>query len=105
MSLIDRLLQKRGLTIDELEPEERTQIDEWKRKLDKEELTIEDLKEFIKQQLGIIKGKWSDYNLEQSKKNELLPYFTVYETLLAAIDSPRSEREAIESHLNQLIHG
>jgi len=71
--------------------------------ISKEELTLEDVKQFCATQTDIIEGKWKDYGLENVKKAELIPYHTVYKTLLEAIDSPKSAREQLEKHLNQLL--
>lgn len=101
--LLTKLLHKRGIKgADELTTEERVQWDQWQGVLSKEELTIVDLKEFCKTQIEIIKGKWKDFNSEEKRKAELIPYFTVYDTILAAIDSPKVAREALERQLMQL---
>lgn len=103
-SLIYKLLHKRGIeTIDELSQEEKSTFDTWQKILTKDELTIEDIKKFCESQIDIIENKWKDLNLENSKKAELIPYHTVYKTLLAAIDSPKSARSQLEIQLNQLI--
>ena len=101
--LLYNLLNKRGIkTIDELEPEEKRDFENWRAILSKEELNLEDVKQFCSTQCEIIKQKWSDYNLPNEKKAELIPYFTVYNTLLAAIDSPKVGREALERQLIEL---
>ena len=103
-NLLTKLLNKRGInTAIELDTDERADFDRWNLVLSKEELSVEDIKHFIQQQLNIIENKWSDYNMEQNKKNELLPYYTVYKTLLAVIASPKIAREALEIQLNQLL--
>ena len=102
--LLAKILRKRGIeSLDELTPEEKANFDEWRAVLSKEELTIADIKEFCKAQCEIIKQKWTDYNLDQAKKAELLPYFTVYSVMLKAIDSPKTAREALEKQLENLI--
>ena len=101
---LSKLLNKRSIKdATELDTDERADFDRWNLVLSKEELNIDDIKHFIQQQLNIIENKWSDYNIEQNKKNELLPYYTVYKVLLAAINSPKIAREALEIQLNQLL--
>lgn len=98
-----RFLQKRGISSpNELSPEEKQTFESWQLVLNKEKLTTEDIEQFCKGQLSVIEGKWSDLNLEQSKKAELIPYHTVYRTLLSAITSPLVAREALEKNLIQL---
>ena len=102
--LLSKLLQKRGIdNINDLDKEEKQTWNEWEKILSKEELSIEDIKQFCNSQLGVIKGKWSNLDTDTDKKKDLIPYFVVYSTLLQAIDSPRSVRESLEQQLNQLI--
>ena len=101
--LLQTLLGKRGIeTVNELDMDEKAQYDQWEKILSKEELTIEDVKQFCKSQVEVIEGKWKDLNVENTKKAELIPYHTVYKTLLSAIDSPRSARESLEQQLINL---
>lgn len=102
--LLTKLLRKRGIeSIEELDAEEVKTFQEWQAVLSKEELTIKDIKDFCQTQVDMIENKWTDLNLEQTKKAELIPYHTVYKTLLRAIDSPKAIREALEKNLIQLI--
>lgn len=98
--LLARLLQRKGInSLEELDKEEKITFDNYQKILSKKELTIEDLKLFLESQVGVIEGKWKDLNLEQSKKAEMIPYHTTYKTILQAIGSPQSEREALEQFL------
>jgi hypothetical protein len=102
--LLYDLLVKRGIkNISELEAEERRDYENWQAVLSKEELNLEDIKQFCNTQCDIIKQKWSDYNIAEAKKAELIPYFTFYNMLLTAIDSPKTGREALEKRLIELI--
>jgi mRNA-degrading endonuclease HigB of HigAB toxin-antitoxin module len=102
--LLEKLFNKRGIKdTTQLTKEERQDFDNWTAILSKEELTTEDIKEFCKSQVDIIEGKWSDLNIENSKKAELIPYHTVYSVLLKVIDSPRLAREQLEKQLNELL--
>ena len=103
--LLAKLLQKRGIeSFDKLDKEEKQTYDEWEKILSKEELTIEDIKQFCNSQLGVIKGKWSNLDTDTDKKKDLIPYFVVYSTLLQAIDSPKATRETLEIQLNNLLN-
>ena len=102
--LLAKLLQKRGIeSFDKLDKEEKQTFDEWEKILSKEELTLEDVKQFCSSQLEVIKGKWSNLDTETEKKKDLIPYFVVYQAILQAIDSPRSVRESLENQLNNLL--
>ena len=102
-TLLSKLLAKKNITdLKDLDAEERATFDSYERILSKRELTLEEVKQFCKTQVGIIEGKWKDYGMEQTKKAELLPYYTVYKTILDVIQSPQAEREAMEQYLTQL---
>lgn len=103
-SLIEKIFKKSGIErIDELDVEEKKTFENWQAILSKEEMTLEDVKLFCQTQIDIIEGKWSDYNLDNAKKAELIPYHTCYKMILLAIDSPRSARENLERTLLQLV--
>lgn len=103
--LIAKLLQKRGIeSLEALDKDEKITFDSWQRILSKQELTTQDIKDFCQRQIEVIEGKWRDLSIDQDKKNEYIPYHTVYKTLLEAIDSPQDARIALEQQLNQLIN-
>lgn len=103
-NLLSRLLNKRGIhDPNQLDKEEQELFEQWQKVLNTEELTLEDVKKFCKGQLGIIEAKWADYDKDNSKKAELIPYWTVYSILLKTIDAPKAAREALEQQLNQLL--
>ena len=103
-SILYKLLGRRGIeTIDELDTSEKNTFTGWEKILSKEELTVADIKSFCGSQVDIIEAKWKDYGLDDAKKASLIPYHTVYKTLLAAIDSPKAAKEQLEMQLNQMI--
>lgn len=105
INLLSRLLLKRGIDDpNKLSKEEKQTFDSWQTVLSKEELTLQDVKDFCQNQVSIIESRWKDYNLDETKKARLIPYHTVYKSMLAAIDSPRSAREALERQLNQMLN-
>jgi len=101
--ILHKLLNKRGLTIDALDKEEKEQFNSWQATLTKDELSTEDIKDFCRRQLDLIEAKWSNLDLEQVKKAELIPYHTIYSLLLKVIDSPKEARDALEKNLTQLL--
>ena len=101
---LQKLLIKKGIKdTSELNDEEKAIFENWNKVLSKEELSVNDIREFCQNQIDVINGKWKDLNLENSRKAEMIPYFTVYQTLLQAINSPKAIREQLEKHLNQLL--
>ena len=103
-NLLSKLFQKKGIdSVENLEKEERTIFDNYEKILSKRELTVEEIKIFLQQQIGIIETKWRDYDIAQIKKAELLPYHTVYKSILGALTAPEQERSALEKYLIQLL--
>lgn len=99
-SILSKLFAKRGIeSFDQLNEEEKTTFRTWDKILSKEDMTLDDLKQFIASQLAIIDAKFKDYNLTRVQKEELLPYYTVYKALHDAIVAPKHEREALEAYL------
>lgn len=103
-TLLTKLLKGRGIDNPvKLDKEEKATFDQWALILNKEELTVEDIKKYCQSQLSIIENKWADYEKDNDKKAQLIPYYTVYKILLNVIQSPKVAREALEQQLNQLI--
>jgi hypothetical protein len=101
--LLTTLLRKRGIeTTKELDADEKLTFDNWDKILSKEELTLEDVKQFCQAQIDTIQGKWQDLNITQANKAELIPYQTIYTLLLRVIASPKSAREQLEQQLISL---
>ena len=103
--LIEKLLNKRGIKHpDQLDQEEKQIFENWQLVLNKDELKTSDIIAFCKSQITVIENKWKDLETPNEKKAELIPYHVVYKTLLAAIESPKAARDALEIHLNQLLN-
>ncbi len=111
-SLLTKLLQKRGIKdAQDLDaspnpdgtPSELALFENYNAILSKDELTTTDIRAFLEAQVGVIEARWQDLSTDSQKKAELIPYHTVYKTLLKAIDAPREQRQALEEQLINLI--
>ena len=103
-NLLTKLFVKKGIKdITQLDKEEKAIFDNYERILSKKQLDIEDIKKFVEGQIGIIEARWRDLAVEESKKSALVPYHTVYKTILLAISAPEVERANLENYLIQLI--
>lgn len=101
-NILSKLFTKFNINgVDELNSEEKVIYENWQNILSKEELTLADIKNFCQTQVDLIEAKWRDYG-SQNKAN-LIPYHTVYKTLLLTIDSPKVARESLEKQLNELL--
>jgi len=104
--LLLKLLRVKGIEdTNQMSKEEKVIFDNYDRILSKEKLTIDDFQKFLETQIAVIEGKWRDYDTTNTKKSELIPYHTVYKTLLQAISSPEAERKALEDYLTSQING
>ena len=102
-ALLEKLLQKRKIKdVTKLNPEEKKTFDTWNKVLSEGDITVEKIQEFCQSQIDIIESKWKDLNIENSKKAEWIPIHNVYSTILLAIKSPRSAKEALEKQLINL---
>lgn len=105
MSILTKLLEKKGIqSPEQLSEEEQKTFQQWQSVLGKDELTVQDIKDFCSRQVQVIEGHWADLRLEQERKAQMIPYHTVYKLLLGAIDSPKAAREALEKNLTQLLN-
>lgn len=94
-------LHKRGVDDPaKLSGEEKIVYEQYQAILSKKELTIDDLRIFLKQERGKIEAKWRS---DMTSKEALLPYFTVYGVILEALDSPQQQRAQLEEFLSKQI--
>ena len=101
MSILSRLLEKRGVKEEDLSTEEKAQFDKWKRTLSEGEITVPKIKEFCERMIAAIETKWRDF--EYTNKERLLPYHTAYKSILGILDGPKTEKEQLEKYLITLL--
>lgn len=102
MSILTRLLEKRGVQEKDLSGEEKVQFDTWKKTLSEGDITVESIKGFCVRMIDVIEQKWRDF--EYKDKEKLLASHTVYKALLGIIDGPKVEKEQLEKYLLNLIN-
>lgn len=90
--------QKKGIDPAKLSDDEKATYEQYKAILSKEELTIDDLRTFLKQERGKIEARWRAYD-----DKGLIPYYTVYGVILEALDSPLQQRAQLEQFLMKQI--
>ena len=103
MSILSRLLEKRGVTEDELSGDEKVQFNQWKKTLSEEEISVDKIKEFCQKMVGVVEGKWRSWDLTNEQKAQMLPYHTVYKAIIDVINGSKVEREQLEEYLTKLI--
>lgn len=101
MNILSRLLEKRGIKREEdLTLEEKQVFDRYKLILTKE-VTVENIKEFCKNEITKLEDNFSKPNTEHDIYWKACLH--VYLTLLKVIEAPEAERESLERNLEQLI--
>ena len=104
MNLIQELLKKRGIkNLSELDPAEKAIFDRWQKMLTTEDITIERLTEFIKEQKRRAEINIANPDNTKEKDMFLKASLNIYGSLLGLINSPKRERETIIKHLKQLL--
>ena len=102
--LLDKLLKKRRIkSAKDLSSEEKTQFDNWARKLEGKEISVGDIKNFIISQINIIKSKLKDTALPDNQMARLILQWNVYESIIGMIESPQTEKERLEQYLQDLL--
>jgi len=102
--VIKNLFQRRGIqNISQLDEDEKRDYDRWIKILSEGEVTVESIKKFCYNQIGLIEVKLKDLENTDKKNERLIIQFNIYKSILGAVEVPRKEREALEKYLNSLI--
>ncbi len=102
MSLLDKLLEKRGIkNLNELTDEERAVFDNYKLTLTGKDVKISDLEKFCRSQITLIEDKFG--GPDNKYDSYLKASLHVYLTLLKVIEAPKVERANMERYLIALI--
>src|SRR3990167_9383762 len=102
--LLEKLLGKRGIkdtTV--LDESEKQTYDNWQRILSEGDISVEKIKEFCKQQLSVIEGKFKEMDNNSNKNLRLIISHNIYRAIIDCIEKPRHEREQLEKYLQQIL--
>jgi hypothetical protein len=102
-TLLQKLLEKRGVEVVDLAREEKVTFDTWNATLVGETMTVEKLADFCKRQLGAIEEKWDNLDNASMKNERLVFQHTIYSKILRLITSEERERLQLEKYLTDLI--
>lgn len=104
-SLIQQLLEKRGVEMTDLDTVEKATFDDWQKILS-DDLTLDNIKDFLESQKEEIERQLADLDhpLPDKKDSILKATLSVYIVLLGIVNgSSKVEREALINHLQNLI--
>ena len=102
---VTRLLEKMGIKdpATELSSEEKATLDNWRKILSEGEITVPAIKNFCDYHLSVIEGAFRDISKTDAEKARLTLLHSVYSGIRDLIQSPKSEREALEKYLTSLL--
>lgn len=86
----------------DLNVEEKKTLEQWQKVLNKEDITIKDLKEFINSQVIMITEQLLTYDNTKDKDIYLKAQLRNFRMLLAFIDSPEKAKEYLERYINTI---
>lgn len=102
--LIERLLDKRGLSLDNLSEEERLQLEKWQATLVKKEVTVTDIVDFCDNQLSFIEKQFDNIENTSQTNDRLVILHSVYRKIRALLsDTSKKQREKLEAELTAMI--
>jgi hypothetical protein len=102
-TLLQRLIEKRGVGVKELQGEEKKTFDTWNAILTGESVTVEKIGDFCKRQLGAIEEKWDNLDNTALKNERLTIQHVLYSKILRLLTAEKREREQLEKYLTDLI--
>lgn len=101
--LLNLLLEKRGVKLEELSAQEKADFDRWNKTLIQEPITLGNLEEFIKEQLNKAQDQIAEPENTKEKDLYLKSCLNIYKALLGVIETPQVEKEQVEKYLKQLL--
>lgn len=100
--LLQELLDRRKLKIDQLENDEKEVFDRWKDVLD-EEMTVDRIAEYCKNQMELIEMKWGNLENKKVQNERLVMMHTVFGKVYRYINGKKTERRSVEEEISRLL--
>lgn len=103
--LIEKLLEKRGVELKDLNEEETAQLERWKAVLNGKEVKLEDVSKFCSMQLEMIEKQFDNLTNPDKLNERLVLLHSVYRKLRKVVsDSDKGVREKLEAELTAMIY-
>lgn len=103
MSILSKLLEKRGLKPEELSTEEKETIKQWQLTLSQGAITVSSIELFCNNNITNIENQFKNLDNSKEKLERLVLLHNVYSSLVKIINSPKIEKEALEKYLTTLL--
>ena len=104
MSIIDQVIEKKGLKPEELSPEEKETVKQWQNiLLAGSEITVDRIAQFCDYSIKNIEAQFKNLDNTPEKTQRLTLLHSVYSSLLSVIRNPQAEKDALVKYLTSLI--
>lgn len=100
--IIDTVLEKFNLDYEDLNASERETLNKWLEQLSSRKLSIEDVKEYLKQMIFAVQNELTDVKHGRNKDMFLKARLKNYMLLDAFLDGPEKAKKRLEAHLSQI---
>jgi hypothetical protein len=102
--ILEDILKKRGVKLEELREDEKIDFDRWSSILDEGDVTVDKIQRFCSKQIKMIENKWNDLDSPSKNSERLVVIHTVYRAILKMIKAKEGERSILEAYLTSLLH-
>jgi len=99
---ISELLATYNIKYDDLNIAEKETLENWIKELESREITLEDVKQHIREMISGVEMELSECDLNQKKDIFLKARLRNYLLLLAFLESPANAKQALEKQLKNL---
>lgn len=101
--MINKLLEKLNIkSVLDLNDEEKRTFEQWQKVLDKDEVSVKEIKEFIDFQVALTTEQLLSYKNTKDKDIYLKAQLRNYRNLKSFIESPTKNKEVINQYINSL---
>mgnify|MGYP001612767173 CR=1 FL=1 len=101
--MINKLLEKLNIkSVLDLNDEEKRTFEQWQKVLDKDEVSVKEIKEFIDFQVALTTEQLLSYKNTKDKDIYLKAQLRNYRNLKSFIESPTKNKEVINQYINNL---
>jgi len=104
MSIIDKILERTGLKYEDLNTAERDTLNNWLETLNKGELTVQKIREYIFTMKEAVEAEVAKSNLDTKQDLYLKARLRNYMLLDAYLSTPEKAKEQIENQLAGIIN-
>jgi hypothetical protein len=100
---VDELLESLGVTYDELTPDEKHIYSQWYSDLEKRELTMSDIKQYVSDLCDVVCNEMSVPNLTKNQDLYLKARLKNYVLFKAFLSTPERAKKALEQDIRGKI--